>query len=294
MKQGPVQAVRAALDPALLEPGTIARALGWVSIGLGVVEIVRGGRLVGMFGGRRRGTLRLYGLREIGTGIGILNARDPGLWLWGRVAGDALDMLSLVRGFGRSPRKGRRLLTLVSVGGIAALDIASARRVGQSALQRPPAEFAARRSVTMQGRPADLLAAWSDPVRLARVMAFLADLEAGADGRTRWTIHSLLGREVPDHLLSWWTTAETGADRIVWTSDGSGLPVSGEITVRAVQGAPVDETVVTLALRFGPADGLIGRTLVQIFQPLPIGQLVERALARFRSLVETGELPTLM
>ena len=70
-----------------------ARGLGWFSIGLGVAEVLMPrtiGRAVGISGGRA--LLFVYGLREIATGIGILKAKNQTPWLWGRVAGDALDM----------------------------------------------------------------------------------------------------------------------------------------------------------------------------------------------------------
>ena len=38
---------------------------------------------------------RACGLREIGTGIGILTSKDPSPWLWARVAGDALDIAAV-------------------------------------------------------------------------------------------------------------------------------------------------------------------------------------------------------
>ena len=71
----------------------VARGLGWFSIGLGLVEALSPGivtRTLGMEG--KEGLVRGYGVREIGTGIGILAANDPSPWLWGRVAGDALDL----------------------------------------------------------------------------------------------------------------------------------------------------------------------------------------------------------
>ena len=280
--QQPGRATRSSRDRDGSGPEGTARTLGWLGIGLGAVALARPGRLVGLAGGRRRGVTRLYGVREIVTGIGILNARDPTPWLWGRVAGDVLDMLSLVKGFGRSPRKARRLLTLMSVLGVTAVDVATARRMGQRELQGPPSEFSARRSMTMHGSPAALLAKWGDPAVLAQVMAFLADLDAGEDGRTRWTVRLPPGGDTPGGTLSWDMTAETHADRIVWTRAGSGLPVTGE--VRTVSATLPDQTEVILTLRFGPADGLLGRRLVQMFQPLPVRLTVDKALERFRDL----------
>ena len=39
--------------------------------------------------------LRAYGIRELAAGFGILSQTRPAGWLWGRVAGDLLDIASL-------------------------------------------------------------------------------------------------------------------------------------------------------------------------------------------------------
>src|SRR5436190_19397243 len=70
----------------------VARGLGWFSIALGALELFATRELrrsLGMRGDEP--LLRLYGLREITTGIGILMSNDPTPWIWGRVLGDALD-----------------------------------------------------------------------------------------------------------------------------------------------------------------------------------------------------------
>src|SRR5689334_9754796 len=85
----------------------LSRALGWFSIGLGVAELLAPrqlGRWTGLEG--RDNLLRAYGLREVATGVAILSAKDAGAastWLWGRVAGDALDLSTLAAGL-RNPR----------------------------------------------------------------------------------------------------------------------------------------------------------------------------------------------
>ena len=89
-----------------------ARALGWFSIGLGLAELAMPRRLARIAGAPNLPTLtRGFGLREIGTGIGILTSKDPSPWLWGRVAGDALDVATVGAGLvtrgarcARSPR----------------------------------------------------------------------------------------------------------------------------------------------------------------------------------------------
>ena len=105
-----------------------ARGLGWFSIGLGVTEVLMPrllARAIGMSGSS--GLLFLYGLREIATGVGILKAKDQTPWLWGRVAGDALDLATLAAHAGPN-NKLNIGLGMAAVAGVTALDftIASA------------------------------------------------------------------------------------------------------------------------------------------------------------------------
>ena len=110
----------------------VARGLGWFSIGLGLVEALSPGivtRAIGMEG--KEGLVRGYGVREIGTGIGILAANDPSPWLWGRVAGDALDLAALATALRADPERKRNvILALAAVAGVTAIDAACAQALG--------------------------------------------------------------------------------------------------------------------------------------------------------------------
>src|SRR4051794_35067271 len=74
----------------------LANALGWFSIGLGLAELAAPRALAQLIGvkdeDKTRNVLRGYGMREIAAGIGILSRPQPAGWLWGRVAGDLLDL----------------------------------------------------------------------------------------------------------------------------------------------------------------------------------------------------------
>src|SRR4051812_22435069 len=79
-----------------MNPDAMARGLGWFSIGLGLTEVLMPDRLarwLGMEG--HEGLIQLYGAREIATGIGCLSQNPPTPYVWGRVAGDALDVATL-------------------------------------------------------------------------------------------------------------------------------------------------------------------------------------------------------
>lgn len=105
---------------------SMARGLGWFSIGLGLAEILMPRAMArGLNMRGREQLLLLYGLREIATGIGLLVASRRTPWMWGRVAGDALDIATLAS----SMQPGRRLgpaIGLAAVAGVTAVDVASA------------------------------------------------------------------------------------------------------------------------------------------------------------------------
>ena len=118
---------------------TAARGLGWFSIGLGLAELLAPHALARATGLQRRSPtlLRFCGLREIGAGIGLLTATDKRPWLWGRVAGDALD-LALVGGEldARNPRRGHALVALAAVAGATLVDLGAIRQQEQQARQQ--------------------------------------------------------------------------------------------------------------------------------------------------------------
>lgn len=105
-----------------------ARGLGWMSIGLGIMELWKNQQLSQTLGTGGEGRVyQLYGLREIGTGIGLLASRNPMPWVWARVAGDLLDMATLAPELrpGNSQRKAAAAATAV-VAGAALADLACA------------------------------------------------------------------------------------------------------------------------------------------------------------------------
>ncbi len=103
---------------------TLARFLGWFSIGLGAVEVLAPERLGRWLGTENRTLIQGYGMREIATGVGILSSRRPAEWIWARVAGDALDLATLATALGSdNPRRGNVGLALGAVAGVTVLDV---------------------------------------------------------------------------------------------------------------------------------------------------------------------------
>jgi hypothetical protein len=102
----------------------LARGLGWFSIGLGALEVLAPRSLARALGEEEQtGLVRAYGVREIATGIGILATNDPKPWIWGRLAGDALDLAGLAMGLRHdNPRKDTVAFALAAVAGVTLLD----------------------------------------------------------------------------------------------------------------------------------------------------------------------------
>jgi hypothetical protein len=120
-------AYRSNLLNSNISPESLARGLGWFSIGLGLSELFmtrKISRAAGLPG--KEGVLRVYGAREIGQGVGILASKHANTlspWIWLRVAGDALDIATAATGLRTgNPRKGRAVLTLLALAGVTMVD----------------------------------------------------------------------------------------------------------------------------------------------------------------------------
>jgi len=113
-----------------------ARALGWFSVGLGMAELLAPRAMARVTGLRGRHTLiQAYGLREIATGIGLLTSDNPRPWLWARVAGDALDALTLASGANRlNPFADHVMRAMKVAAAVGALDVAAANMPDRRAL----------------------------------------------------------------------------------------------------------------------------------------------------------------
>src|SRR4051794_30638940 len=73
-----------------------AAGLGYFSIALGIAELAMPRAMRRAAGIDASDALvRGYGIREVATGVAILMTHDATPWIWGRVAGDALDIATV-------------------------------------------------------------------------------------------------------------------------------------------------------------------------------------------------------
>jgi hypothetical protein len=110
-------------------PGiSLARVLGWFSIGLGVAELVAPESITRMTGVKNQTLIKFCGLREIATGVAVLSSGRPTIAMWGRVVGDAMDLATLADAMVDNDHAGRVQATkaAVAVAGVTALDFMAA------------------------------------------------------------------------------------------------------------------------------------------------------------------------
>ncbi|MFO1089586.1 MAG: hypothetical protein U1E46_08395 [Hyphomicrobiales bacterium] len=123
-------------DPKILRKGRsslgaddrLAHFLGWFSIGLGLTELIAAPQLAKTFGMEGRETLiRSFGIREISAGVLTLSV-DKQFGLWSRVAGDGIDIATLLAGFTDDNEQRDNVgLALIAVLGVTVLDLIAAQ-----------------------------------------------------------------------------------------------------------------------------------------------------------------------
>ncbi|GEL43456.1 hypothetical protein MEX01_40470 [Methylorubrum extorquens] len=109
-------------------PDSLAKGLGWFSLGLGLTELLAPRRITSALGMEGKEALvRAYGAREIGSGILSLSI-DKKLGLWSRVAGDGLDIATVMLALrSNNPKRDNVVVALALLLGITAIDLIDAQ-----------------------------------------------------------------------------------------------------------------------------------------------------------------------
>lgn len=144
-----------------------------------------------------------------------------------------------------------------------------------------------RSSITV-GQPADVVyRRLLEPETLSALLAHFVRVEAVDGGRLHWhterPVENLLEGEIAVQ------DKDTGR-RIVWRSTASALP--HETTVELTEAPGERGTEVRVIFRPLSIGGKLAQSALDLFDHAP-ELLAMKALRRFKSLVETGEIPTL-
>jgi uncharacterized membrane protein len=269
----------------------LANGLGWLSIGLGVAEIAAPGQLARLIGvpdtGRKRTLLRAYGLREVAAGIGILSQPRPAGWLWGRVAGDMLDLATLGSALAsESSDRGKLAAATAAVAGVTALDIYCgaqlSRRAEGMAFDK---HVRVRKAIIINRSPEEVYRYWHDLGNVPKFMSRIESVQVTDGVRSHWRAVGPAGVGV-----EW--DAEMVNDEpnalIAWRSvEGSDVHNSG--TVRFEPGPGGKGARVTVEVQYVPPGGAISTKIARLLDASR-GPQLESDLRRLKQIMETGEI----
>jgi uncharacterized membrane protein len=271
----------------------LAKGLGWLSIGLGMAQLLAPRAISRATGVPDHPLLmRTIGVREIAAGVGILSQRQPANWLWTRVAGDAMDLALLGMAAG-SPgtRRSRVTMAAVAVAGITALDVLSSVRHSQRTSAGSNGSTTGvvnvEKSITINRSADECYRFWRNFENFPRFMEHVESVQLTSGNRSHWKAKAPAGTSVewdaeitvdqPGELLAWHSLKEADVDN------------AG--TVR-FERAPGDRgTIVRVELQYSPPGGTAGALIAKLFGEEP-SQQIDEDLRRFKWLIETGEIPT--
>lgn len=161
------------------------------------------------------------------------------------------------------------------------------RAMGVSREERVPEVIELTRTLTVGRSPDDLYALWRNPETLPRLLEGMGTVTVLDDTESNWRLNGPLGLQ-----LAWRTRLieDRPGELIAWMSQpGAWIPHAASIRFHP---APRDRgTEVVLRVRIVPPGLLLGSPLEGRLRIVP-GLLLQKILRQFKSLAETGEVPT--
>jgi uncharacterized membrane protein len=268
---------------------TLDRSLGWFSVGLGVAEILAPralGRMIGV--GNKPTALRLCGVREIVSGVGLLSGRAPATFAMSRVVGDAMD-LALLGASLRSPDSDptRVAAAATAVAGVAALDLYASKAELQSSMAEAQQDVPVHVSLVINSPPDQVYAFWRKLENLPRFMSHLESVTELNQQRSEWADRLPGGMQVrwqseivedqPGRLISWRTVP--------------GSEINHVGSVRFESGPGGQGTQVHVEIYYGMPGGSTAAKAAKLVSMAP-ESIVTEDLRRLKQLIETGEIAT--
>lgn len=270
----------------------LVKALGWLSIGLGLAQLLaprQVSRAIGI--GDSLNTMRALGARELTSGIGILAQRRPAGWLWSRVAGDAMD-LALLGNAARKPgvQRNRLNFATAAVVGVAVLDLlVSAQEGRREAVEEGRFSSGAMKVdkiITVNRPPEECYRFWRDFENFPRFMKHLESVRVTDENRTAWKAKAPAGMSVEWEAE---VTADEPGRMLAWHSVSGSVDNIGSVRFLPAPGGR--GTLVHVELQYSPPGGAAGAMVAKLFGEEPSMQ-IDEDLRRFKWLIETGEIPT--
>jgi uncharacterized membrane protein len=276
-----------ALAPLRVDDRQLTQALGWFSIGLGLVELLAPralGRAIGV--GDHPALIRALGVREIVSGVGLLSERAPATWAWSRAAGDAMDLALLGAALRLPEAQPQRIGAAAGIVlGAAAIDFYAGQRLSSERME--PLEISVSEVVAINETPQALYAFWSNLENLPMFMSHLKSVAKTSERMSHWVAKGPIGT-----TIEW--DSEVVDDqqdvRIGWrTLPDSEIRHEGIVTFEPAPGGR--GSIVRVEMIYWPPAGKVGVQLARLLGEEPSVQ-INRDLRKLKQLIETGEVAT--
>ncbi len=270
---------RATSDAA---PTGLSRGLGWLTLALGVSEVVAPRKLAKLIGVGDDGVtplvMRLLGAKGIISSLNVLMQPQRPTPLWSRVAGDLVDLGLLGVAAGTKRMSGARLAGAVAAtAGVLALDVFAARRAQKAFdLANQPIIF----SVTINKPPRELYEFYRKLERLPMFMDWLESVTEVGPTRSHWVAKLPIGTVEWDAVI----TEDTPGEAIAWEAIDSNVTTEGRVTFAQTPGRNMTEVRVEMKLGFS---GMHPSTLLAKYFAKP---QIKGDLRRLKQVIETGEV----
>lgn len=267
----------------------MAQRLGWFSIALGLTELLAPRLVARLCGGhgRHNGLIRLYGLREIASGLLIFSGgRRPAAGMWSRVAGDAMDLATLgAAAMHPATNKAGVAFATMNVLAVTAMDIDCAKQLTLESEERGDGPQVIAKAIVINRPAEDVYRFWHDIANFPRFMYHLRSVRETGPGRSHWVANAPAGQTV-----EW--DSEIVEDlpnrRIAWRSlPGADVPNAGAVTFEPRTGDR--GTIVRVEVEFAPPGGPAAVGLAKLFNESPEQQIYDD-LRRLKQIIETGEV----
>ncbi len=270
---------------------TLANTLGWLSLGLGIAGIAAPGGVARCIGvsddTHSRELLRLIGVREIISGMGILSQPRPAGWLWSRVAGDMMDLALLWQALQRpASSQDRVAATTAAIAMITAVDVLASQQASTARAEaQMPGQSASRRvrAITIYKPVEEVFGFWRNLENLPRFMPHLKSVREIDARRSRWSAEGPAGTSIEWEAE---IVAERPNELIAWRSlPGSQVHHCGGVRFQQAVNRPGTEVRVEMEVRMpaGPA----GELAAKLTGKDP-GQEIANDLRTFKQILETG------
>lgn len=264
-------------------------ALGWFSVGLGLVQILAPrslGRFIGA-GESHAALMRLCGVREIASGVGLLSRRAPAGSAMARVAGDAMD-LALLGAALRSPdaQPARLMGAATAVMGVMAVDMYAAGRNARNGLAESE-NVPVKVSIAINSPAQKLYDFWHDVENLPVFMDRLQSVTRKDEKTSHWIAKAPVGgtpvewdsqivEDQPDSYIAWRTLP------------GSQVHHQGSVRFEP---AGTHGCIVHVEMQYAAPGGNLGALAAKIAGEDPEVQ-IRRDLRALKQFIETGEVAT--